>query len=131
MDRPQRKAGRKGRWVTLICLAAILLGVALQRDILVLSRWIPADHLPWTPLQLGDPPGMLTGWKLSRLDDDPAACRAFLEREAPQRVTFLPDRPSDSGCGLINTVRMHAVPGDTGKGQGVRFNRPFTAPAVH
>ena len=127
MDRPQRKAGRKGRWVTLICLAAILLGVALQRDILVLSRWIPADHLPWTPLQLGDPPGMLTGWKLSRLDDDPAACRAFVEREAPQRVTFLPDRPSDSGCGLINSVRMHAVPGDTGKGQGVRFNQSFIA----
>ena len=126
MDRPQRKAGRKGRWVTLICLTAILLGVALQRDILVLSRWIPAHHLPWAPLQLEDPPGMVTGWKLSRLNENPAACRAFLEREAPQRVSFLPDRPSDNGCDLINSVRMYSASGASGE-QGVRFNQPFIA----
>ena len=126
MNGLQHKQRRKGMGLTLICLVLIGLGVAIQRDIIVLERWIPAHYLPWEPLQLEDPPGMVTGWKLSRLNENPAACRAFLEREVPQRVTFLPDRPSDNGCNLINSVRMHSSPGTSGE-QGVRFNQSFIA----
>ncbi len=68
MNGLQYKQRRKGMGLTLICLVLIGLGVAIQRDIIVLERWIPAHYLPWEPLQLEDPPGMVTGWKLSRLN---------------------------------------------------------------
>ena len=38
------------------------------------------EHDPWAPLDLSDPPGWATQRKLAALRDDPAACRAVLER---------------------------------------------------
>jgi hypothetical protein len=38
------------------------------------------QHNPWAPLSLDDPPGWATQRKLASLRDDPAECRAVLER---------------------------------------------------
>ena len=38
------------------------------------------QHDPWAPLDLRDPPGWATQRKLTALREDPAACRAVLER---------------------------------------------------
>jgi hypothetical protein len=38
------------------------------------------QHDPWAPLDLNDPPGWATQRKLAALRDDPAECRAVLER---------------------------------------------------
>jgi len=38
------------------------------------------QHNPWAPLDLNDPPGWATQAKLAGLRDDPAECRAVLER---------------------------------------------------
>lgn len=43
------------------------------------------QHDPWAPLDLRDPPGWATQRKLAALRDDPAECRAVLERSG---VTF-------------------------------------------
>jgi len=38
------------------------------------------QHNPWAPLDLNDPPGWATQGKLAGVRDDPAECRAVLER---------------------------------------------------
>lgn len=38
------------------------------------------QHDPWAPLDLNDPPGWATQRKLAAMRDDPAECRAVLER---------------------------------------------------
>lgn len=113
--------------VTFVCVLLIATGVAIQRDLFSLSDWVPEHYLPWEPLHLSDPPGLVTRWKLSQLDDDPKACRRILEEEAGGRVTPLPDQPSDVGCELIDTWRMAANSGADADSDGVRFNNSFMA----
>ncbi len=65
-------------------LLAVLLVGAL---VLAARAWL-ADHPqhdPWASLDLRDPPGWATHRKLAALRDDPAGCRAVLERS---RVAF-------------------------------------------
>lgn len=59
------------------------------------------QHNPWAPLDLRDPPGWATQQKLADLRDDPADCRAVLERSevaftalnsAGEGACFRPDR---------------------------------------
>ncbi|PEQ11155.1 extensin [Novosphingobium sp. PC22D] len=40
------------------------------------------EHNPWAPLNIADPVGWATQRKLAALRDDPAECRAFLDRAA-------------------------------------------------
>ena len=53
------------------------------------------QHDPWAPLDLNDPPGWATQRKLAALRDDPAACRAVLERSS---VAFTALRPAGEGA---------------------------------
>lgn len=46
------------------------------------------QHDPWAPLDLRDPPGWATQRKLAALRDDPAACRAVLERSGVAFATL-------------------------------------------
>lgn len=119
----------KSRIITLLCLIAIGSGVAVQRDIISLTGLVPAYQLPWTPLVLDQPLGVVARWKLSRLSRQPEACRDFLLREAPSRVTALPDRAATNGCQLINHWRVAAVADDNGGNEiaAVRFNNAFIA----
>ncbi len=67
-------------------------------------RGRPQD-LPWTPLDLGQPIGLMTGRKLNALTQSYPACRAALER-AGVRYTALPPRSGEGQCGYSNGVRF-------------------------
>lgn len=76
-----------------VMLALVVLGGLF----LTARAWL-ADHPqhdPWAPLDLRDPPGWATRHKLSALRDDPAECRAVLERSL---VTFVELAPEGEGA---------------------------------
>ena len=67
-------------------------------------RGRPQD-LPWTPLDLGQPIGLMTGRKLNALTQSYPACRAALER-AGVRYTALPPRSGEGQSGYSDGVRF-------------------------
>ena len=88
-------------WFTLAALLA--LGVFL---LWVLARGRPQD-VPWTPLDLGETPGMFTGRKLVSLADEPWRGRTLLTRAGVryERVAALDAGPS---CGWRSAVRLRS-----------------------
>lgn len=86
-------------WAT----ALAILG-ALTLLLWALARGRPQD-LPWTPLDLGEPIGVMTGRKLAGLSRDGAACRTLLDR-AGIRYTALPPRNQGAQCGFADGVRF-------------------------
>jgi len=87
--------------IALLFAAAILLGSLL---LLGYARRHPED-VPWTKLDLGRPVGAFTGRKLAGLGDDPARCRALLER-AGISFTALPPRAESAQCFHRDAVRF-------------------------
>ncbi len=86
-------------WI--VALAVITgLGLTLWSTL----RGRPQD-LPWTPLDLGQPIGLMTGRKLNALTQSYPACRAALER-AGVRYTALPPRSGEGQCGYSDGVRF-------------------------
>ena len=93
-----RRLHRLLRWaVALLCLLA---------GAFALYAWAKAnpEDLPWTPLDLAEPVGAFTGRKLAGLGEEPAECRALLER-AGVRFTALPPRHAGQ-CGYDDAVRL-------------------------
>ena len=87
-------------------VATLLVGGLLVLAALALWAWSrghPQD-LPWTPLDLTQPPGAFTASKLGALAEDGEACRAQLTR-AGVRFTALPPRRGDQ-CGYRDAVRL-------------------------
>lgn len=66
---------------------------------------LPDRHNPWAVLRVADPPNWLTRYKLRRLDERPAECRAVLAG-ADIQATPVPDRDIGPGCGLRNALRV-------------------------
>ncbi|MES2339972.1 MAG: extensin family protein [Pseudomonadota bacterium] len=83
-------------------IAAVVLAVGFALYALAKSR--PQD-LPWTPLDLGETPGMFTGRKIAALGDDFAQCRTLLDRAGVRYVALEPVRPADTACGYADGVR--------------------------
>ena len=73
---------------------ALLIGAAL---VLAVRVWLTENpqHNPWAPLDLRDPPGWATQAKLADLRNDPAECRAVLERSD---VAFTALDPTGEGA---------------------------------
>lgn len=69
--------------------------------------WLPvADRWnPWAPLNVRDEPNLLTSFKLSQLQDDPALCEAAL-KTSTLRYTHQADSGPDVKCPLTNTLRI-------------------------
>ncbi|MET1115682.1 MAG: extensin family protein [Comamonas sp.] len=68
--------------------------------------WTLPDHLnPWAPLSYEAPADWLTGFKLQRLQSEPAACQAFMSA-TPWRFAAVPDRDTGQGCGFSNAIRV-------------------------
>ena len=84
-------------------IAAILLALALL--LFAALRGRPQD-LPWTPLDLSQPIGMMTGRKLAGLTSDFPRCRALLD-QAGVRYTALPPRRYGT-CSYADAVRFAA-----------------------
>ncbi len=68
-------------------------------------RWLPSHYNPFTPLNLDDPPGRITQYKLRRLT--PEACASLLA-QANQKKLIRTQAVADSGgeCPLNNVVRV-------------------------
>ena len=94
-----RRVRRTAGWLVGLWVLATLLVAAFA-----LLRGRPQD-LPWTPLDLGQQPGLFTGAKLARLRDDPAACRALLTR-AGVAYAALPPRHDGPQCGYDDGIRL-------------------------
>ena len=87
--------------VRLLLLASIL--AASGCALFVAARRQPAD-LPWTPLDLGAPPGLATRAKLGALGGTPGRCRALLAR-AGIAYRALPAKSAERGaCGFDDGV---------------------------
>ena len=81
----------------------LLLAAAAAFALYAWGKANPED-LPWTPLDLGEPVGVFTGRKLTGLTQDPAECRALLDR-AGIRYVALPPRDGVE-CGYEDAVRF-------------------------
>lgn len=89
-------------WLLLILLVA-LAALAWTRS------WRPPDRYnPWAPLDLTAEPDVFLRYKLHRLGDDPAMCRAAI-RKAGAVFVPLADRDDASGCGWRNALRLSAI----------------------
>ena len=62
-----------------VIIVLVLIGLALAG-----RGWLAEhpEHIPWAPLDLRDPVGWATETKLLALRNNPAQCRAALERSA-------------------------------------------------
>jgi hypothetical protein len=88
----------------------LLLILLLALAALVWTRgWRPPDRYnPWAPLDLKAEPDMFLRFKLARLGDDPAQCRAAIAK-AGADFTPLADRHESNGCGWSDAVRLSAI----------------------
>jgi hypothetical protein len=77
---------------------------------------MPPRWNPWAPIRLVDPPNFLTGYKLQRLANDPARCRAILDG-SDLRYQPVADRVTGPGCGFSSAVRV--------SGSGVAYGNSF------
>ncbi|QOW21961.1 MULTISPECIES: extensin-like domain-containing protein [Lysobacteraceae] len=102
------------RRIWLLFLLAILLGwwAVESGGIAIPDAWNPL-----APLQIDEPPNLLTGFKLSRTSSDPEACRAALA-DAQMAWTPLEDRVTGPGCGFENAVAITR--------SSVAVNAPFS-----
>jgi hypothetical protein len=89
-------------WLFTAAALAIVLGFALVALGLVS---VPPAYHPWTPLNPRDEPNVLTRYKLTRLERDPAECVAVL-RLGEVASTPVPDQVTGEGCGFANAVRL-------------------------
>jgi hypothetical protein len=95
-------------WVT-FCVAMAAAGYALHSGaVRVPDRWNP-----WAPLDIEEPLGLLTRYKLSRLARDEGLCRAVLGR-ADMRYQAVADRDGADGCGFANAVRVSRTSAQVG-----------------
>ncbi|MBB3101974.1 extensin family protein [Azomonas macrocytogenes] len=80
-------------------------------------EWPPRWN-PWAPLDIREPPNWLTGYKLSRLQDDRQLCEQVLAN-SQLRYARVPDSQPEPSCPLHNVVRIQA--------STLRFNGSFLA----
>ncbi|PTU76091.1 extensin-like domain-containing protein [Pseudomonas mangrovi] len=75
----------------------------------LLRGWveIPPRWNPWAPLDLGEPPNFLSGFKMARLRDDPRRCLQALET-SQLRFDPVADSLPAPGCPLENSVRLRS-----------------------
>lgn len=104
----------------LVFLAVLALAYFVGRE----QHWIPPQHDPLAPLDLGDPPGLATGWKLSRLRDDPASCTAALDN-SNLRFALEPDREMGGFCAFRNVVSLQRT--EIPLSGGLRVTCPLAA----
>jgi hypothetical protein len=89
-------------------LLALLLLSPLVLAGAVLSGWLrlPPEWDPRAPLDFRAAPNLVTQWKLARMGLQPEACFVAFAASGLE-VERLPDRPSENGCALVNTLRLH------------------------
>lgn len=77
-----------------------------------INRHIPAEYNPFAPIALNDPPTLITRYKMWKLDKNPQACMAVLERVQQDGGLIFSNPGKMSGkCPLDNPVRVRALGG--------------------
>lgn len=89
---------------TIAWIFGIALGVTLALLVWASLRGRPQD-LPWTPLDLAQPPGLFTAGKLVALGRDAPKCRALLDRAGVRYATLSPRRDGPQ-CGYADGIRF-------------------------
>ena len=104
---------RRAFWV----LALLTLFGALLS---VYRGWLlmPPAWNPWAPLDVRQPPNLLTGYKLMRLQQEPELCRLALDSSV-LRYTVVANSESAAGCAVESAVRVQRA--------GVQFSSSFLA----
>lgn len=101
MSARMRRAGRRAAgW-------AVALSLALIAGLFAWSwgKRHPED-LPWTPLDLTRPVGLFTARKLTALRDDPAMCRALLDRAGVHYRLLPAVAGPEPQCGYAAAIRF-------------------------
>lgn len=80
-----------------------LAGAALVVGILAAIVWSDPDA--YWPLDLREPPGVLTQWRIRLLASEPLVCRRVLARSGIP-ANFVPERPLANGCGYDDAVAV-------------------------
>ncbi|HWX48067.1 MAG TPA: extensin family protein [Roseomonas sp.] len=87
-------------------LSSLLLVPLALLGLYLADLWRPPSAWdPLAPLDFRDTPNLVTGWKLARMEWQPEVCFAAFAASGVS-VTRLPDRPSENGCPLEDTVRL-------------------------
>ncbi|MEO8490412.1 extensin family protein [Pseudomonas sp.] len=88
----------------------VLLLLAGAGAVGVWRGWVPlpAEWNPWAPLDVRASPNLLTRFKLSRLQDDPALCDQVLKTSG-LRVSHQADTPANVACPLSNILRVQGA----------------------
>lgn len=87
-----------------IMLMIILAGLA---SVPWLQRHLPSHWNPFTPLEVSDPPGLVTRYKLQRIRHDPAACLAVLQRAREAGfISFTQPAAIRGTCSLESPIRI-------------------------
>ncbi|WP_370256155.1 extensin family protein [Erwinia sp. 198] len=104
--------------------ALIGAGIIILLTLLItpwLQKNLPSAWNPFTPLNVTDAPGWITRYKLKRLQNDPEACMAALQRaKEGGYIRFSRVRPVEGNCPLADPVRVQGF-GD------VRLSASFLA----
>ena len=88
-----------------VVILLVLIGLALAGRVWLAEH---PEHSPWAPLDLRDPAGWATEAKLLALRDDPAQCRAALERS---EIAFTALDPAGEGaCRREDRTRLDGYP---------------------
>jgi len=75
-----------------------------------LSRVVPPQYNPFSPLQVSDPPNFITEYKLKRLDNNPQACFAALEKaQEDGAISFIPAGNMGGACPLSAPIRVQKL----------------------
>lgn len=92
-----------------VLIAIVVLALCGWWSLPWLKTHLPPQWNPFTPLDVTDPPGWMTRYKLQRLKGDPAACLAVME-QARERglVQFRRAPPVQGGCPLPQPLRITA-----------------------
>ncbi|MDD0841864.1 extensin-like domain-containing protein [Pseudomonas sp. Gutcm_11s] len=85
----------------LVLLSLMIAPLAVQQG------WVQVSPRlnPWAPLDVRQPPNLLTGYKLMRLQRDPELCRLALDSSV-LRYTAVADSEPAAGCAVQNSVRV-------------------------
>lgn len=86
-------------WAVLLTLCAAVF--ALYRG----GLQLPPQWDPWAPLDVRQPPNLVTRIKLMRLQGDPQLCRLALDSSVLRYVS-VPDSVPAADCALENTVHL-------------------------
>ena len=85
---------------------------------------VPNAMNPFMPIDVRDEPNWLTGYKLNRLERNPAQCLAAIG-SSPLSFSQVPDERTGEGCGFTNAVEV--VRSSTSFSGGFRASCPLAA----